>query len=453
MDNSFSLLISSLIELADDVDDLLTLIEGGGKSDVSKKPPLPKTGGSPSRLDVAGSTGNRFYDEFADDNNDGDVVSSLYVPAARDHRSKPSYGSNEDITKKRSNLFGLPDQSVNQSLKTTESIDQGYGTNLKLQRPQTSDPKATMQDSGIGEITLAVSRRGGAKSKTQAKDPNRPFTSPGILEKPDHFSEDKSLGAETPGMRRTGGLNRGYFEEEDDGVSDYLTRDRADSKKSLLTAGTGFNAGLESEPGTRWDVGGGRRDRVRADQGMDATPKKSPGSEYGGRRRGDDQDYLNSQTNFDDHRDYGVGNRGGNLLKRDYYDTASQLMSHASQPNSMNNFGQAAGPGTTGGRRSRGENRGDPAIRVEDDIAQLVSAQTGTSGMGGGSQNMLGMGTPMRDASIMIQEGAGIGGREYVMHDTATANKNFARETEEFYKKRMKEAEEYYEKRFEDLTY
>jgi hypothetical protein len=37
------------------------------------------------------------------------------------------------------------------------------------------------------------------------------------------------------------------------------------------------------------------------------------------------------------------------------------------------------------------------------------------------------------------------------MHDTATANKNFARETEEFYKKRMKEAEEYYEKRFEDL--
>ena len=427
--------------MEDDVDDLLNLIEGN-KASNTRKPPLPKQLNSPTRQEIGG---NKFLDEFLDE----DPATSMYVPlGTRDAKRSNLAG---DDAKKRSALFGS-DQSMQN--RTVNSID--YGPSNFKQRPQTSDAKGQAMgstggggDNDIGEINLTVSRRGGRAKP--AKD--RPFTSPGVLEKPEsQVSEDRSVQPDTPNARR-----RVHHLDEDanDGDSDYLSavmnRDRVDSRKSLATTVAGGNLGTgygyqNDTIGSRTDLGG-RKDYLRPDYNSTQdwiTPVKKNVSDFGGAR-----DAYSQNTLDEPRRDFVLPRSTTmNMAKRDYLDTASQLMS---QPTSVNNVNPSTNALTTGGgRRARGDaaaNREEPdAAKAEEEMTNLLRMQSAATmpqqhhyqqhhGNLVGSMNMIG--TPNRDASILIQEGTDIrGGQGYVMLDTA--GKDYIKETEEHYKRENK---------------
>jgi len=333
---------------------------------------------------------NAFAAELSD--SDDDLDQAVYDPTVRDSANKRSTVSSEDLSKRKSALFGLSNPSPNLATKSqlSDSGLQGLQTGLKAQqRPQTTEAKMTRDEDEIGEINIGFSRRGGKTAVTK----ERPFTSPGNMGNVKPVTEAKIAGD---------------IEEDDDDdvpseyLSTVLSRDRKDAKKPTT------NLKFASSSGT-----GTAKISSPTNAGDSTTPKKSPRSEFVTSKEGF---YANKEVTIsqliEEKKDGGNFSRNpvGILGKKELQEPQNQQ-------------GQAKSVASIG----------NPLLRNRiDGHGHTVSSQlSGGSGFGEGS----------------LKDGHGIVldiGKDGTLQ-------GYMREVEEHYKRRSKEAEEYFENRYKQL--
>jgi hypothetical protein len=168
--------------------------------------------------------------------------------------------NNEDARNKKNALFDLNSSQFSAPRSTiSDNIN-------PISRPQTSDNRKEDPIDSIGEINLAHSRR----RNMPARQANRPFTSPGILEgKLDDDKNDPIYGGATDTFEKRP-LSKdkdGDSDEESEYLSAIMSRNSRQPNKTLAAA-------RNPKPTTFLDIGNVGNTISNAD-----TPKRSPTSQ------------------------------------------------------------------------------------------------------------------------------------------------------------------------------
>jgi len=354
------------------------------------KPPAPMTMSMSTAnkpLSQPAAKTNTFAAEFS--SSDDDLGNVGYDPTVREPSNKRSSIGSNDVTQRKSALFGLSNASQAPANKSSGSEFGGTSTLPKpVQRPQTMETKIQRDDEDDFSINIGNSRRTGktAGGNQAGTTKDRPFTSPGDLKSPE---------------KKYGG-NIGEEDEEDEVQSEYLNTivsrggDKKELKKPLVA---GFQQGNTSL------ATGLKKNPLLGDA---ASPMRSPKADFSLSKDGYFANKEVTTSLLVEEKKEITRSPVGILGKKEYQEPShqqGQVKSVASISNT--------------GLRKEGAT-GNSQLSNASAFAQF-------EGLKGSHEAMA--------AEI---------GRDGVFQQ-------YLRETEEHYRRRSKEAEEYYENRFKQL--
>lgn len=339
---------------------------------------------------------------FAAELSDEDLEMPAYDPTARDTRNKRPATANPELAKKKEALFGLSNSAMTNMNKTQSSDLQNsnFQDNKPLQRPQTTETKASKDEEDFGEINIGFSRRKNQHSANKKK--------------PEETKDNKSLSPGRPPLGNKTDFEHKEVEDEEDEESKYLSsflnKDKKDQKNLMGGSRLGDN-----------NTQKGSMVRTVSNTAEITTPVKSPRSEFTMSKEGFFQTkelYLPPAAGSDKKEDSSIPrNPIGILGKKDLSEPQGtlQLQPQLTLGKTVTNLGNSMV------RKERVEGFGSRGENLQGSGVSGISAEAYSihAGLPGG----------LKDAGLQV----------------------YMKETEEYYRKRSKESEEYYENRFKQL--